>query len=295
MSSDHDSLNTVEVVGSSSPSTTATASDNEGTTETTTTNNNSAMIPTANTGGEDGDNAEQQEQQRTGTTSSARFNILCTMVGGGCLSLPMAFQLTGNGLFGPLLLLLTAAITEYCFRIIVAAARQLSPITTGGRSATVVGSDTFETLASAAFGAKGFLFAKWLVTAMCFFGAVGYAVLLRDMLQPITDAISHNNDSAAANNAGGGPSLASNMTMLTVLLLITPVCGLKTLSALKDLGAASMGSVLILGCCIVYRSLQCNFGQGHGQGFPAFQLFPDNAKDVLGKIKKEFESSRDDA
>ena len=102
---------------------------------------------------------------RQGTISSARFNILCTMVGGGCLSLPMAFQKTGNGLFGPILLVITAFITEFCFRLIVAAIRRLSPVQEG---TTVIGNDSFETMAGAAFGSKGFIFAKWLVTAVSF-------------------------------------------------------------------------------------------------------------------------------
>lgn len=100
---------------------------------------------------------------RQGTISSARFNILCTMVGGGCLSLPMAFQKTGNGLFGPFLLVLTAMITEFCFKIIIATTRRLSPVHEG---TTVIGQDSFESMTSAAFGSKGFLFAKGLVTAV---------------------------------------------------------------------------------------------------------------------------------
>ena len=102
---------------------------------------------------------------RQGTISSARFNILCTMVGGGCLSLPLAFQSTGNGLLGPVLLILTAVITEFCFRLIVKTIRRLSPVQ---ESTTVIGRDSFETMTSAAFGPKGFLFAKWLVTAVSF-------------------------------------------------------------------------------------------------------------------------------
>jgi amino acid permease len=234
---------------------------------------------------------------RQGSISSARFNILCTMVGGGCLSLPMAFQKTGNGFLGPFVLVVTAAITEYCFRIIIAATRRLSPVR---ESTTVIGKDSFETMASAAFGSQGFLFAKWLVTAMCFFGAVGYAVLLRDMLAPITDAITHHNHHHNAtlgswwvnewgveegSEGGGGPTLASNLTMLTVILIITPVCTLKNLSSLEKLGAASMSSILILGAVIVFRSLQCNLGHPHesfdGHVWPAFKLWPDSAKDVL--------------
>jgi hypothetical protein len=142
---------------------------------------------------------------------------------------------------------------------------------------------------------------------MCFFGAVGYAVLLRDMLQPITDYIEahahHHHNSTATNSSTfellmtydglleegeSGPSLASNLTMLTVIFLITPFCTLKNLSSLEQLGAASMSSILILGGCIVYRSWQCNFDHPHesfdGHVWPAFKLWPDSAKDVLGKF-----------
>ena len=272
---------------------------------------------------------------RQGTISSARFNILCTMVGGGCLSLPFAFQKTGNALFGPFLLVLTAMITEYCFRIIVSAIRRLSPV---NGNTSVIGKDSFESLASAAFGSQGFLFAKHLVTAMCFFGAVGYAVLLRDMLEPISDALLHHfqhhhhhhatngtviptngtiiptngtiiingtmmavmsmydmmmlGEEDSKEEVEGGPSLVSNLTMLTVILLITPVCTLKNLSSLEKLGAASMSSILILGGCIVYRSLQCNMGHldtfmyDDAPVWPAFKLFPDSWKDVLGEFSQ---------
>ena len=61
----------------------------------------------------DGDNV------RVGSISSARFNILSTMVGGGCLSLPLAFQQSGNALVGPLLLVVIALITDFCFRLLL--------------------------------------------------------------------------------------------------------------------------------------------------------------------------------
>jgi hypothetical protein len=123
------------------------------------------------------------EDKRMGTTASARFNILSTMVGGGSLSLPMAFQKSGNALMGPLLLLLVALVSDFCFHILVNSARKLSPISP---NQTTPGKDSFESIASAAFGNKANVFSMGLVTAMCFFGCVGYAVLLRDMLLPVS-------------------------------------------------------------------------------------------------------------
>jgi amino acid permease len=66
---------------------------------------------------------------------------------------------------------------------------------------------------------------------------------------------SYNNN----NNNNSGPTLHNNLTMLLVVLLMTPLCALKTLTALQRFGAASMLSVLILGGCVVYRSVQCNY------------------------------------
>jgi amino acid permease len=134
-----------------------------------------------------------------------------------------------------------------------------------------------------------------LVTSMCFFGTVGYAVLLRDMLQPITDKIWNHDDSLPT----GGPTFHNNLTMLTVCLLVTPLCTLRTLTSLKRFGAFSMFSILILGVIICYRSIQCNMGEAllepvtddgddasddaHKQHFAwkTFKLLPDKWKDLL--------------
>jgi len=70
--------------------------------------------------------------------------------------------------------------------------------------------------------------------------------------------------------------------MLTVVFLVTPLCTLKTLTALKRFGAASMFSVLILGSCIVFRSLECNLGSSQsGHWWDAYQLWPDSWKELL--------------
>lgn len=193
---------------------------------------------------------EGSDEERLGTTASARFNILATMVGGGSLSLPLAFQKSGNAFTGPFLLILTAVITEFCFRVHVNSARIASPVSA---SATTRGNDSFERITAIAFGKQANVFSMFLVTAMCFFGTVGYAVLLRDMLQPITDYLWH-------TSLPPGPDARNNASMWAVVLAVTPLCTMQTLTALKPFGAASMMSVLILGSCIVYRALQCNLG-----------------------------------
>jgi len=232
----------------------------------------------ATTDDDAGDNddfiTEDTVTERVGTTSSARFNILSTMVGGGSLSLPLAFKKSGNVLMAPILLLVTAVVTEFCFRLLIRSARTLHPVT--GRTKNP-GIDSFESISAAAFGTKALIFSKILVVLMCFFGTVGYAVLLRDMLEPITIGIYHPVDS--------NPSRwEANSVMMTVVLLVTPLCTLKTLTALKPFGAASMFSVLILGSCVLFRSTECLVMDHESLWTTAFRLFPETWKDVLDVI-----------
>lgn len=123
---------------------------------------------------EDDDGEEQEINtdsvlERIGTTSSARFNILSTMVGGGSLSLPLAFYKSGNALMGPILLLGTAVVTEFCFRVLVRSSRTLHPVHGSTRAPGV---DSFESIAAVAFGPNALIFSKILVVLMCFFGTV---------------------------------------------------------------------------------------------------------------------------
>eukprot|EP00934_Nitzschia_sp_Nitz4_P008951 Nitzschia sp. Nitz4//scaffold190_size42200//13381//14925//NITZ4_007390-RA/size42200-processed-gene-0.60-mRNA-1//1//CDS//3329540138//8941//frame0 len=208
---------------------------------------------------------------RKGTTASARFNILSTMVGGGCLSLPLAFQQSGNALLGPLVLLLTGVLSDFCFRLLVASAVQLK-----APHPTAPGQDSFESITSAAFGPKAYVMSMGLVTAMCFFGAVGYSVLLRDMLEPLNDSIP---------TAAFLPNhwLQNNFLLFVVVLVVTPVCTLTSLTALKNAGAASMTSILVLGTCIVYRSVECNASAPH-PWYTYVTFWPESSRELLDAI-----------
>jgi amino acid permease len=217
------------------------------------------------------DNEDSAVDVRIGTISSARFNILSTMVGGGCLSLPLAFQQSGNALMGPLVLLITALITDFCFRLLVSSSGYLHP-----PDPRRPGKDTFESITSVAFGAKAYVFSMGLVVLMCFFGAVGYSVLLRDMMEPLNDTVAPHHLSHWFHK---------NFTMFLVILLVTPFCTLRHLTALKDCGAASMTSVLILGSCIVFRSVECNLNSDDGvPWYKYLTFFPDSWRELLDAL-----------
>jgi amino acid permease len=209
---------------------------------------------------------------RIGSIASARFNILSTMVGGGCLSLPLAFQQSGNSLMGPLLLVLTGIVTDFCFRLLVASAVHLTP-----PDSTRVGKDSYESITQAAFGPKAYIMSQGLVFFMCFFGAVGYSVLLRDMMEPLNDAIVNHLHLDSTTWFG------KNLTMFAIILIVTPSTTLQTLTALKNCGATSMLSLFILGSCIVYRSIQCQV-QSPEPWYSYLTLFPESPHELLNVI-----------
>eukprot|EP00550_Attheya_septentrionalis_P008444 CAMPEP_0198283750 /NCGR_PEP_ID=MMETSP1449-20131203/3340_1 /TAXON_ID=420275 /ORGANISM="Attheya septentrionalis, Strain CCMP2084" /LENGTH=556 /DNA_ID=CAMNT_0043980547 /DNA_START=119 /DNA_END=1789 /DNA_ORIENTATION=- len=197
---------------------------------------------------------EEGEESRQGTITSARFNLLSTMVGGGSLSLPLAFHQSGNAFMGPLLLIIVGLCSELSIRSLLAAANARSPPEHSRK-----GTASFESVTSDAFGPKARYVSMGLVALICFFATVGYAVLLRDLLEPITDALIPPSPDVSPDDTGK-PKLAHNLTMLLVMLLVTPLTTLNNLTALEKVGAASMLSVLTLGACVAYRSAQCNFG-----------------------------------
>ena len=194
------------------------------------------------------------ENQREGTIRSARLNILSSMVGGGSLSLPLAFYQAGNGLLAPFLLLCIAAAIDHSIYFLVQAGNYTSKTNATNRKSK--GSLSYDKVASAAIGTIVGHLSMALICINCFFGITGYGVLLRDMLLPISDYLSPQNDS---DGGDGRPTYIQNAVMVFVVMLITPLCTLESLTALKHIGAASMVSVLILFCCITYRSAECNF------------------------------------
>ena len=239
-------------------------------------------------------NSNQQHQLRKGTLSSASFNILSTMVGGGSLSLPLAFHQAGNGFMAPFLLLIIAVLVEYSIYFLIEAAlltsrpmekRSEEEDENGGvddpqnmddsqkhrndmKRENLKGTTSYESVACEAFGPKAKYFAMGLVFSICFFTIIGYGVLLRDMLLPLSDAIFpvtqqqeqvDVDSTITSESKDDGPTLAHNAVLLFVIVLVTPLCTLRNLTALESVGAASMTSIFILAICISVRSIECNF------------------------------------
>ncbi|KAL3807539.1 hypothetical protein ACHAXA_002578 [Cyclostephanos tholiformis] len=239
-------------------------------------------------------NNDGNENKRQGTISSARYNLLSSMVGGGCLSLPLAFHQTGNLLVAPILLIATSVLAQRSILFLVKAGAYSNSsgelgagncddarLTVASRRSDILnnrrGVATYENVARQAFGRRAREFSMALVCACCFFATVGYAVLLRDMLEPIVDSIVK-----PAGGVGGGPTLARNSAMLIVVLCISPLTTWKNITALKVVGAASMASVFTVGLCVAYRSIECQSGVLGNDG--NMRAFPLSMKHLLDAI-----------
>ena len=130
-------------------------------------------------------NVTNDESQRQGTISSARFNLLSSMVGGGSLSLPLAFHQTGNMFIAPLLLMATGAIAQQSIIFLIKAgiySSDMNAVTRSSGMSNRKGTVSYENVAMQAFGPSARIFSMALVSACCFFGAIGYCVLVSNQI-----------------------------------------------------------------------------------------------------------------
>jgi amino acid permease len=101
------------------------------------------------------------------------------------------------------------------------------------------------------------------------------------MLEPIIDALVK-----PPEGVGGGPTFARNASMLLVVLCISPLTTWRDMTALQNVGAASMASVLIVGLCVAYRSIECQLGVGGSletadTNVDNLRAFPPSMKELL--------------
>jgi amino acid permease len=74
-----------------------------------------------------------------------------------------------------------------------------------------------------------------------------------------------------------------NFTLFLVILVVTPATTLTNFTALQNCGAASMTSIMILGTCIVIRSVQCNLSAPH-PWYTYVTLWPESPREFLNVI-----------
>lgn len=178
-----------------------------------------------------------RHQSRQTAAASAVFTLVSTILGGGVLSLPFALQQCGM-VFGGLVLAFSAFISGYSCDLLLGISR-------------AVGKDSYENLALKAFGGVGQLFTVVLLCGLTFLAAVGYVVLLGDLLMPIVELW-----------AGHRAHRFRSWIVSGLIACVLPACYSRTLHSLRFLSVFSFFSVCLCAVCISYRSV-VSIGQPH--------------------------------
>ena len=197
---------------------------------------------------------------RTGTSLSAALNLLSSMIGGEILTLPLAFSQAGNGLVGPITLVFMAALMGCSVRCLMCCNDLLS------RRTSKQGNVSIAHVASVAFGHKAKYFTIALIVSVCFCTLVGYAVILRTLLQPVTNSLLHGQN--------------GNFIMSCIIMVVTPLTALSSLTVLRHIGAASIFSSFVVACCFAYRSIGCDVDQTNVNN-ESFRLTPKSVQSML--------------
>lgn len=168
-------------------------------------------------------------EERHSSRLVATFNLVATIVGGGVLSLPYAFQKCGV-MLGTLLMIFAAVITDRSLYLLCLCARQ-----TGVR--------TYGEVGKVAFGPWMETFISGLLFVFLLFVLVAYMVLVRDIWTPIVGMV-------LSTEPQG------NLVLLGIVLLMSPFLVQKTLYELRFNCYVGFASTSILCLALCHRALQ---------------------------------------
>ncbi|GLD93878.1 hypothetical protein PINS_up002483 [Pythium insidiosum] len=197
--------------------------------------------------------------ERTATASSAVFNLVSTIIGGGVLSLPYAFDKCGLVL-AVVLMVISSAASTFSLYIIVSCSRR------GGVT-------TYEEVVRKALGVRAGLVTVSLLVLLTLLTLVAYTILIKDLV-----------GSLAGHFLYGRLLSVVEQNVLTVIAisLVSPFLFAKSMDALRFTSIFSLASVLMLAIAITIRA-------SHTRPEDAALLrhdipikwFPDNWKDPL--------------
>jgi len=186
--------------------------------------------------------------ERHSTLLPATFNLVATIVGGGVLSLPLAFSKCSSGSSStsnttstnsslPGLLAVTL-----CLLAAVATDRSLYMLC---RAARWCGGATYGEVARCAFGKPAEWCVSGLLAVFLLFVITGYMVLIRDIWTPLVSRVS----------LWRGRQVDGNLVLLGAIMGLGPFLVQKDLHALRYNCYAGFASISILCAALWYRAL----------------------------------------
>jgi amino acid permease len=182
------------------------------------------------------------DPRRHSTLLPATFNLVATIVGGGVLSLPLAFQKCGIAV-ATVLMVLSAALTDFSLRLLCrcSSARRRRPT-----------ARSFGEVARDAFGPRAEELVSALLFAFLLFVLVAYMVLVRDIWTPLVLALGGTVGRGGTRRGEDGDRVSGDLVLLGALVATSPFLVQRELHTLRYncyVGFASL-AVMCLALCL---------------------------------------------
>ena len=190
-----------------------------------------------------------------GTSSMlvATFNLVATIVGGGVLSVPFAFEKCGGALWGVLWMLLAALATDQsCVMLCWCARPNLEVPAVLGEDTTSLLLSSYGQVGKAAFGPILEVAISALLCVFLVFVLIAYMVLVKDIWTPILISLYY---AAAASTDYHGSSLEATTSSVTLTSAATTLSNLQAEQDAAWGPCVLIGIVVFMSPFLVQRSL----------------------------------------
>ncbi|KAL4144474.1 hypothetical protein PRNP1_013605 [Phytophthora ramorum] len=175
---------------------------------------------------------------RTATAPSAIFNLVSTIIGGGILSLPFAFDKCGL-LVALIFMIIAASASTFSLYVIVSCSRR-------GRAAS------YEEVVRKALGVRAGRITVLLLVLLTFLTLVAYVILTKDLVGSLGARFLYNRPISEAEQ---------NVLTVICVLLVSPALLARSMDALRFTSIFSLVSVLVLAIAITVRAAGTVFGR----------------------------------
>ncbi|GAB9469893.1 hypothetical protein Gpo141_00007156 [Globisporangium polare] len=171
--------------------------------------------------------------ERTVKAPSAIFNLASTIIGGGILSLPYAFEKCGIVL-AFVFMLVSAMASNFSLYVIVSCSRR------GGAT-------TYEEIVRKALGPKAGLITVTLLVLLTFLTMVAYVILVKDLVSSLGEQFLF---------ARAISVVEQNVLTIVCIALVSPVLFARSMDALRYTSIFSLCSVFLLAIAITIRAVK---------------------------------------
>ncbi|KAG7394346.1 hypothetical protein PHYBOEH_005278 [Phytophthora boehmeriae] len=175
---------------------------------------------------------------RTATAPSAIFNLVSTIIGGGILSLPFAFDKCGL-VVALVFMIIAASASTFSLYVIVSCSRR-------GSAAS------YEEVVRKALGARAGRITVVLLVLLTFLTLVAYVILTKDLVGSLGSQFLYGRALSVAEQ---------NVLTIVCVLLVSPALLAQSMDALRFTSVFSLVSVLVLAIAITIRAVDVVFKQ----------------------------------